>query len=150
MRPTTTLSTFQWSIVTRNLHGHEMLRKQIQEKVGKLEKHLKHFPPDTVHLQIVLGRQPKRALYVAALNLRLPSNILHSEKSSTDIIKAFDSAVDALLREVESLKARLRRETLWKRQQRRERLHHLKGADFTTETMPDAISSPSREETDHD
>jgi ribosomal subunit interface protein len=115
MRPTTTASTFRWSIVTRHLHGHEMLRKQMQDKVGKLEKHLKHFPPDTVHLQIVLGRQPKKALHVAALNLRLPSNILHSEKSSTDIIKAFDDAVDALLREVESLKARLRRETLWKR-----------------------------------
>ena len=150
MRPTTTLSTFQWSIVTRNLHGHEMLRKQIQEKVGKLEKHLKHFPLDTVHLQIVLARQPKRALHVAALNLRLPSNILHSEKSSTDIIKAFDSAVDALLREVESLKARLRRETLWKRQQRREQLHRLKATDFTTKTVPDGVSSQNREETDHD
>jgi ribosome-associated translation inhibitor RaiA len=77
MRPTTTLSTFQWSLVAKNLHGHEMLRKQIQEKIGKLEKHLKHFPPDTVYLQIALGRQPKRCLHTAALNLRLPSNVLH-------------------------------------------------------------------------
>lgn len=137
MRPTTTLSTFQWSLVTRNLHGHEMLRKQIQEKISKLEKHLRHFPPDAVYLQIALGRQPKRCLHTAALNLRLPSNILHSEKSSTDVIKAFDDAVHALLREVEALKARLRRERLWKRQPRREELQRLKAAAFPAETAPD-------------
>jgi ribosomal subunit interface protein len=95
MRPTTTLTAFHWNLVTKDLHGHEMLRKQIHEKVGKLEKHLKHFPSDTVHLQIALGRQPKRCLHPAALNLRVPSNILHSEKSSTDIITAFDDAVGA-------------------------------------------------------
>lgn len=149
MRPMTTLTTFQWNLVTKNLHGHEMLRKQIQEKIGKLEKHLKHFPPDTVHLQIALGRQPKRCLHTAALNLRLPSNILHSEKSSMDVIKAFDDAVDALLREVESLKARLRRERLWKRQPRREQLHRLKAGDFTAETTPDGAGPQTREETDN-
>jgi len=146
MRPVTTLTTFQWSLVTKNLHGHEMLRKQIHEKVSKLEKHLKHFPPDAVHLQIVLGRQPKRCLHTAALNLRLPSNILHSEKSSTDVIKAFDDAVEALLREVESLKARLRRERLWKHQQRREEVHRLTATGFTAETMPDGSGPQDSEE----
>jgi ribosomal subunit interface protein len=151
MRPVTTLTTFHWSLVTKKLHGHEMLRKQIHEKIGKLEKHLKHFPPDTVYLQIALGRQPKKSLYTAALNLRVPSNILHSEKSSTDVIKAFDDAVDALLREVESLKARLRRERLWKRQQRREQLHRLKAGSFTAEVMPGGAGPQTREETDdHD
>jgi ribosomal subunit interface protein len=148
MRPMTTLTRFHWSLVTKNLHGHEMLRKQIQEKIGKLEKRLKHFPPDAVHLQIMLGRRPKRWLHTAALNLRLPSNILHSEKSSTDIIKAFDDAVDALLREVESLKARLRRERLWKRQQRREQLHRLKVVGFTAKVMPDGAGPQTHEETD--
>jgi ribosomal subunit interface protein len=150
MRPMTTLTTFHWSLVTKNLHGHEMLRKQIYEKIGKLEKHLKHFPPDTVHLQIVLGRQPKRCLHTAALNLRLPSNILHSEKSSTDVIKAFGDAVEALLREVESLKARLRRERLWKRQQRREQLHRLKAAGFTAEATPDGVGPQDAEDADYD
>ena len=57
----------------------------------KLEKHLKHFPPDSIHLQIVLERHPKKPLHSAALNLRVPSNILHSEKSSADVIKAFEA-----------------------------------------------------------
>jgi len=71
MRPITTLTAFHWSLVTKNLQGHEMLRKQIHEKIGKLEKHLKHFPPDTVHLQIALARAavetPTTARTVASL-----------------------------------------------------------------------------------
>jgi ribosomal subunit interface protein len=106
-----TLTALPWNLVTKNLHGHELLRKKLHQKITKLEKHLKHFPPDTVHLQIVLERHPKKPLHSAALNLRVPSNILHSEKSSADVIKALDEAVKALLRDLDSLKAELRRET---------------------------------------
>jgi len=74
-----------------------------------------HFPSDAVHLQVVLERHPKKLLHTATLTLRVPSNILHSEKSAPDIISAFDSAVKALLRELQSLKADLRRERFWKR-----------------------------------
>src|SRR5205085_9865053 len=79
-----TLTALPWNLVTKNLHGHELLRKKLHQKITKLEKHLEHFPPDTVHLQIVLERHPKKPLHSAALNLRVPSNILHSEKSSAD------------------------------------------------------------------
>ena len=67
---TTQPTSFSWNLVTRNLHGHELLRKKIHEKITKLEKHLKHFPPDTVHLQIALERHPKKPLHTAALTLR--------------------------------------------------------------------------------
>jgi len=67
-----------------------LLRKKLREKITKLEKHLKHFPKNTVHLQIVLERHPRKPLHIAALTLRVPSNILHSEKSARDVIKAFD------------------------------------------------------------
>src|SRR5439155_912766 len=103
-----------WNLVTKNLHGHELLRKKLHEKITRLEKHLKHFPPGTVHLQIVLERQARKPLHNAALTLRVPSNILHSEKSAPDVIKAFDDAIKSLLRELESFKAELRRETFRK------------------------------------
>jgi ribosomal subunit interface protein len=109
------------------------LRKKIHEKISKLGKHLEHFPSDTVHLHIALGRNPKKPLYTAALTLRVPSNILRSEKSSPDLIKALNEAVTALLRELESLKSQLRRETSWKRKVRREELHQVKGVGFATE-----------------
>jgi len=129
--------TLQWNLVTKNLHSDEFLRKKLRQKITKFEKHLKHFPPDTVHLHIALERHPKKELYTAALTLRVPANILRSEKSSPDVIKAFDDAVKALLRELETLKAELRRETFWKRRSRRAELRELKASGFAPEPQPE-------------
>jgi len=128
--------TIPWNLVTKNLHGYELLYKKLHQKITKLERHLKHFPPDTVHLHITLERHPLKAQHTAALTLRLPSNILRSEKSSPDVIQALDLAVKALLRELESLKAQLRRETFWKRKARRTQWQIIKLAGFAP--MPEA------------
>jgi ribosomal subunit interface protein len=122
------MSTLSWNFATKDLHGHELLRKKLEEKIKKLEKHLQHYPAGSLHLQIVLERHPRKPLFVAKLTLRVPSNILRSEKSAGDVIKAFDDAVKALLRELASLKADLRREGYWKRKDRRKELHALKSA----------------------
>lgn len=119
--------------MTRHLHGHPLLRKKLRQKIAKLERHLVHFPPDAVHLHLLLERNAKKDHYTAALTLRVPSNILHVHKSGPDLIRAFDTAVKALLRELSALKARLRRETLWKRRERRDRLHALKASGFAPE-----------------
>src|SRR5437764_10507454 len=107
--------TFTWNIVTRNFRLDEQFRKKLRQKIAKLEVFLKHFPPEAVHLQMSFERHSKKPLHIATLNLRLPSNILHSEKSAPDAITAFDDAVKALLRELETLKAALRGERFWKR-----------------------------------
>lgn len=123
---------FSWNLVTRHLHPHEQLRKKLQQKIAKLAKHLQHFPTDAVHLHVALERHPKKQHFTAALTLRVPSNILRSRKASPDVIKAFDDAVKALFRELESLKAELRRETFWKRKERRDELRALKAAGFAS------------------
>jgi RNA polymerase sigma factor (sigma-70 family) len=125
--------TIPWNIVTKNVSPDEAklpLEKKLRAKIGKLERHLKHFPPEAVHLQIILEQHPKKPIYTASLNLRVPSNILHSEKSGRDLIGAFDAAFKILLRELESLKAGLRRERFWKRKERREQLHQRKTISF--------------------
>jgi len=137
MKTKTKLETLPWNLVTKNLHGHELLRKKLHQKISKLERHLKHFPPGTVHLHIALERNPKKKYHIAALTLRVPSNILRSEQSAPDVIKAFGDAVEALLRELESLKAELRRDTFWKRKDRREELHQLKAASFAAQPQPE-------------
>jgi len=135
-----------WNVVTKNLHGHELLRKKLNEKIAKLEKHLKHFPPDTVHLHITLERHPKKEEYTAALTLRVPSNILQSTKSADDVIKAFDDAVKALLRELEALKADLRREPLWKRKARRKQLHEFNAEGFSPEPQGEGVGPQKYED----
>ena len=116
------MSTLPWNLATKDLHGHELLRKKLEEKIKKLEKHLQHYPAGSLHLQIVLERHPRKPLFVAKLTLHVPSNILRSEKSAWDVIKAFDDGVKALLRELASLKADLRREAYWKRKESSERV----------------------------
>jgi ribosomal subunit interface protein len=120
------MSTLSWNLAAKDLHGHELLRKELEEKIKKLEKHLQHYPAGSLHLQMVLERHPRKPLFVAKLTLHVPSNILRGEKSARDVIKAFDDAVKALLRELASLKADLRREAYWKRKECRKELHALK------------------------
>ena len=102
-----------WNLTTKGMRPHGQLQTKLGEKVAKLGSHLEHFPPDAVHLQVNLERHAKKPLFAAALTLRLPSNILQSEKMGPDPVPAFDKALKALLREVAVLKSSLRRESAW-------------------------------------
>src|SRR5262245_23892081 len=102
--------TLKWSLVSRHIRPHLQLQAKFLQKIQKLEKHLEHFPPDAVHLQVHLSKHPRKEMFTASLTLRLPSNVLRAEKSGADPVPAFDLAVKALLREVTVLKAALRRE----------------------------------------
>jgi len=112
---------FGWNIVTRGLHGHLFLRQKIHSKIRTLERHLQRFPADAVHLLIELERHPRKEEHRAVLTLRLPSHILHADKSAKSVIAALSSAVKALLEELRDLKERLREEPQWKRKTRRKK-----------------------------
>lgn len=107
--------TLKWNLVTKGMRPHDQLQTKLEQKIGKLETHLAHFPSDAVHLQVSLERHPKRDWFDTALTLRLPSNSLQSKKSGADPVTVFDQAVKALLREVAGLKSDLRREKDWQR-----------------------------------
>jgi len=104
-----------WNVVTKGMRPHAQLQSKLEQKIAKLETHLEHFPPDAVHLQVNLERHPKRVWFTTGLTLRLPSNILQSEKSGPDPLPVFDQAIKALLREVAGLKSALRRENDWQK-----------------------------------
>ncbi len=96
------------------MRPHAQLRNKLQGKISKLETHLEHFPEDATQLQVSMTKHPKKDWFTAALNLHLPSNTLHAEKSGADPVPALDQAVKALLREISGLKAELRHEAKWK------------------------------------
>src|SRR5512137_2522605 len=103
-----------WNLVSKHLRPHAQLQEKIRQKISKLEQHLQHFPADAVHLLVSLEHHVKRDVFTAALTLRLPSNIIRSEKESKgDPVPAFDKAVRALVRELEDFKSALRREAAW-------------------------------------
>ena len=107
-----------WNLVTKGMRAHDQLQAKLGQKVRKLETYLEHFPADAVHLQISLEKSSKRDWFVAALTLRLPSNILRAQKSNADPIPALDQAIKALLREIGGFKSELRHESQWQRSSR--------------------------------
>src|SRR6267378_2632421 len=125
-----------WNFVTKNIERDEFIEKKIQDKVATLERHLKNFPPDSAHLHVALERNPKKDEHTVRLTLRVPSYILHSEKTADDLIKALGLAVDSLAHDLEAFKAILTGERYWKRKARREQLHLLKSAAFAFQAQP--------------
>jgi ribosome-associated translation inhibitor RaiA len=103
----------KWSLLATGMRPHAQILNKLEQKIVKLETHLEHFPPDAVHLQVHLQRQPRNIGFLAALTLRLPSNILRAQKVGPDPVPAFDLAIKALLRELAVLKSALRRESQW-------------------------------------
>ncbi len=108
--------TLTWNLVAKHLKPHAQWRGKMQQKIAKLEQHLVKFPPDAVHLQVQVERSPKREEFQVALTLTLPAKTLRSTKQAADPIPALDAAVKALLRELVTLKAELRREAPRKRE----------------------------------
>ncbi len=127
--------TLKWNLVTKGMRPRGQLRQKLQQKIGKLEAHLEHFPPDAVFLQVNLERHPKKLWFTGSLTLRVPSNILHAEKSGADPVPAFDQAVKALLRELAGLKSALRHENKWRRFARPEDLPAVGPAPFVQSAM---------------
>jgi ribosome-associated translation inhibitor RaiA len=112
--------TLKWSLSTKQMRPHSQLRQKLEQKIGKLESHLAHFPADAVFLEVHMERHPKKPLFMTGLTLRLPSNQLRAEKLGADPVPAFDQAVKALLRELAVLKSALRHESEWQRFPRQE------------------------------
>ncbi len=115
-----------WNIATKNIPYDIGLQNRIRPVIGKLERHLKSFPPNVVHLQIVIEKQKREGLFTTALTLDLPSGILRTEKAGKDALESIGAAVPALLGELEEVKSKLRREPLWKRVARQAELHDKK------------------------
>ena len=115
-------NVISWNIVNKRISPGVTVKEKLSRKIARLAKHLAHFPPDTLHLQVVLEKLEKKAIYTVRLTLRVPSNILHAQKSDGDLLRAIDAATGALEREVETLKADLRGDYRWKHPAYRARL----------------------------
>lgn len=125
-----------WNLVTHNLEPHDELRRQCRHRIAKLERYLQHIPPEAVHLQIRIERHGRPSRATAALTLRVPSNVLHREKTAASPVHAFELAVKGLVEEVESLKANLQDEEWWRRRERGPRASATRPARFSDHPLP--------------
>lgn len=101
------------------------LHQMFGERAAELEGRLKDFPPDLVHLEGRIEKNPNHELYRASLRLKLPSTVLAVAEEGHDLAAVMAEAFEELFRRTDKHLARLRREPLWKRPERRERLREL-------------------------
>jgi RNA polymerase sigma factor (sigma-70 family) len=121
---------FPWNIVLKGAELTAATQQQLRRKLSPLARLLQGFPPDAVHLQIVVERLLRPPRYRAALTLRVPSHIVHGEKTAPNLFSAVTRALAVLQREVQALKARLAQTPLWKRRQSRAQLRQAKAVGF--------------------
>ena len=112
-----------WNIVNKNVDPGFTVKATLFRKVAKLTRRLAGFALETLHLQVLLERLPKKGLFTARFTLHLPSRILHAEKSAEDLLAAIDLAAEALSREVDSVRSKRRGDYRWKRPAWRARLN---------------------------
>ena len=116
-------NVISWNIVNLNVSADLAVKeKKLTRKITGFAKHLTHFPPESLYLQVVLEKLKKKHSFAVRMTLRLPSNILHAEKSHEHLLVAICSAAAALENEVKSLKAERRSDCRWKRPTYRARL----------------------------
>lgn len=110
----------EWDI--KNLVLNEFVERKINEKIAKLEEHLKHFPKDACRIHIQLEHNARKPLSTAALTLNIPSHTLRSTKSAKTVVTALEASSKVLMREVEKIKSRLRDENLLRRRRIQKRM----------------------------
>lgn len=133
IHPLGTMSTnteFSWNLITQNIQRDEFIEKKIHEKIAEIGRRLGGFPKDSVHLHVELERSAKQDGFTARLTLRVPSNILHSEKTADDLMKALDLAVDSVLHDLEAFKATLAGSRFWRHREYFDPSHYQKSAAF--------------------
>ncbi len=94
----------------KNLDPSPRLRAALERKTRSIERRLKTFRPDGIRLEAFLERtEPRDTRYEASFVLRVKRRTLKSgAQVRRDPVAAIQAASDALLRQVDRLKHRLR------------------------------------------
>ncbi len=98
---------------------HSDLRKRIEQisehHLAKLNRLLKSYSPDLVHLHGNFDKAPRAAGYEFSLNLVLPTGTLHATGNGADVRPAVKMAFAEIEVQVKKHQQKLRKDFLWKR-----------------------------------
>lgn len=117
----------------RFLNISEPSRADLAQRVDDLAarhlaRHVQHFGPDLTRLYAVLEKNGARHLYRATLRLHLPARTLVARAEHHELAPALNEAFVELERELVRHVEQLRRDALWRRNGRRDRLRRFKQA----------------------
>lgn len=104
-------------------NAHSDLRKHIdtasEHHLEKLNRLLKSYSPDLVHLHGTFDKTPRTGEYEISLNLALPTGTLHSTGTGAELRSAVKMAFAEIEVQVKKHQQKLRKDFLWKRKRGR-------------------------------
>src|SRR5437763_9967520 len=89
------------------------LEHLFQQQADKLQKYLRIFRPELVHLQGAIEENSTRQGMVVSLNLRLPSGQMATHEHGDNATSAIKLAFEALTEQLKKHKAQLRNFHSW-------------------------------------
>jgi len=109
----------------KDFEHHERTKKLIEKLASKLEKQMKTFSSELVHLRLFVEQNSVRTLYTISLTLDLPGRTLAAKEEQHDIQAGVRVAFEEIDRQFKKFKDNLKGEH-WKRPERREEVRETK------------------------
>jgi putative sigma-54 modulation protein len=108
-----------YDILGKDLDLSDGIRALVDERLGRLEKFIQDYPPDSVMAHVALEQFPiTDEMYEVRTVLHLPGDKLYAASKAGSLDYALGEVADELERQIKKLLAEKRNEPNWKRLQR--------------------------------
>jgi len=105
----------EYHCLTKGFELTDKLKKQVEIRLGRLERRLRNFQPSVVRASLALERPARGGQYRARLALNLLKRVLVARQPGPTAEVAVDRATVEVGRQVERYKAKLRQDYLYER-----------------------------------
>jgi ribosome-associated translation inhibitor RaiA len=109
------------SITFKGIDSDQTIEKEVKLQAGKLEKLLKAYSPDLVHLHATFSKTPRTEQHSCALNVSLPSETLRSTAIAATLRTCCKTSFSEIERQVKKHRSLARKDYEWKRKRLRDR-----------------------------
>lgn len=93
----------------------EAIEHETERHTQKLNRLLKRYAADLVHLHGSLEKTPRKTEFNFSVNLNLPTGTLHATGVGADALGSAKAAFAELEKQVKKHQAKLRKDYVWKR-----------------------------------
>jgi ribosomal subunit interface protein len=87
--------------------------------VEKLNRLLKHYPPDSTLLHCSIEKTPHKPEFGFSVNLAMPTGALHATGYAEDVRTSVKAAFAELEKQLKKHQAKVRKDYIWKRKRAR-------------------------------
>lgn len=112
----------QWDLRFKGLAEDARVARMLARWRSRLERQVRGFAPDRVSLRGLVERHSNKRRFRAMLLLSVPGRVVVAKEEGASLEPVMKEAFREVMRQVDKHRALLRREPLWKRRERREKL----------------------------